>query len=313
MIRTVLLGIVLAAPPSQASARDAAVAELGKHLFFDKRLSGGGTVSCATCHDPKKGWTDQRPVSLGARGRAGKRNAPTILNLSLHYSETVFWDGRSKSLEEAVAEPIKDPFEMDSTIEGSVQAIARVPGYAPLFKAAFGDEAVTFERISRSIAAFERTLVSTDSPYDRYQSGDPSALTDSAKRGMKHFFGKAACAACHSGPALSDGQFHNIGIGTDKKPADPGRFKVTRHKRDQGAYKTPTMRNLRYTFPYMHDGSMATLEEVVEFYDRGGLDNEWMDPDVQPLHLTAAEKKELVDFLDALNGDPRAIDPPKLP
>jgi len=290
-------------------------AELGKLLFFDKRLSRDGTVSCATCHDPRKGWTDQIPLSVGIGKKKGKRNAQTLLNAVLYYSgngaQTLFWDGRASSLEEQALHPIVNPDEMGSSKEQAVKTLSSIAGYRPYFKRAFGDDAVAIERVGDAITAFEKTLVSMQSPYDRYEAGEQTAISTEAVRGFKLFIGKATCTACHSSALFSDIDFHNIGVGQDKKPPDLGRFEVTKEDRGRGAYRTPTVRNLRHTAPYMHDGSIKTLEEVIDFYDRGGVENEWLDPDIQPLHLTAEEKRDLLAFMEALNADPLVTAPPK--
>lgn len=312
-------GLLLTATATRAQdlpePRFADKAALGRLLFFDKRLSRDKTVSCASCHDPRKGWTDRMPVSVGVGGKKGKRNAQTILNAVLYYKgdnrQTLFWDGRASSLEEQAIHPILNPDEMGSSKEAAVKTLSSIAGYRPLFQRAFGDDAVTIERVGAAVAAFEKTLVTMNSPYDRYDAGDATALSTEAVAGFKLFLGKGTCTACHSSKLFSDVDFHNIGVGQDKKPPDMGRFEVNKEDRGRGAYRTPTLRNLRYTAPYMHDGSLKTLREVVDFYDRGGLDNEWLDPDIQPLHLTEPEKRQLLAFMEALNSDPLESDPPK--
>lgn len=296
---------------AQETGRSKEKADLGKLLFFDPRLSRDKTISCSTCHDPRKGWTDQKPVSVGIGGLKGKRNAPSVLNLSNSFTAPLFWDGRALGMVAAAKLPLFDSHEMGMDDKRAVGHIEAIRGYRPHFKTAFGSEAVTMDRIAEALANFVLTLNVADSPFDRYKAGVPNSLTPGAEAGMKVFFGKGSCAACHSGSNFSDGHFHNIGVGVDKIPPDQGRFEVTKEDRDRGAYKTPTIRNLRLTFPYMHDGSLKTLEEVVDFYDRGGTDNEWLDPDVQPLELTATERKNLLDFLEALNGSTLAMAPPK--
>lgn len=311
----VLLALCLALVPiARADERADATAELGKLLFFDKRLSPDKTVSCASCHDPRKGWGDGLPLAIGIGKAKGTRNSQTILNAVLYAGQdkqTLFWDGRASSLKEQALHPLVNPVEMGSTKEGVVKTLASIKGYRPYFKKAFGDEIVDIDRVAEALAAFEKTLVSMDAPFDRYEAGETSAVSTSAVAGFKLFLGKGTCTACHSSKLFSDVDFHNIGVGQDKNPPDLGRFEVTKEDRGRGAYRTPTLRNLRFTAPYMHDGSMKTLEEVVDFYDRGGIDNEWLDPDIQPLQLTAAEKRDLIAFMDALNGDPLETDPPK--
>jgi len=242
---------------------DRAKAELGKYLFFDARLSVDRSVSCATCHDPRKGWGDGRPVAVGVHGLKGKRNTPTLLNVSI--LERFFWDGRAETLEQQVISPIVTREEMGFTREGAERAIAAVPDYKPLFKAAFGTEDVTIQRIAVALASFEKTILTADSPYDRYEKGELTALSTEAVHGLKLVAVSASCKACHYGDFFSDSHFHNIGIGVQKTPPDEGRFEVTHRERDHGSYRTPTLRNLRYTAPYMHDGSMKTLREVVDF------------------------------------------------
>lgn len=306
-----LCALLTFAPSAFADDR----AELGKLLFFDTRLSPDKTISCATCHDPRKGWTDQVPVSIGFGNRKGKRNSLTILNAVLYYSgqgkQTLFWDGRATSLEEQALHPIINPDEMGSSPEHVVKTLSAIQGYRPYFKRAFGDEGVDIDRVAKAIAAFEKTLVSMNAPYDRYEAGETTAVSTEALAGFKLFIGKATCTACHSASVFSDMDFHNIGVGQDKKPPDLGRFEVSKEDRGRGAYRTPTLRNLRFTAPYMHDGSIKTLEEVIDFYDRGGVENEWLDPDIQPLFLTAPEKRQLLAFMAALNADPLETDPPK--
>ena len=298
--------IAAASPPEPGETK--AQTELGKRLFFDPRLSADKTISCATCHDPRKGWSDGKPVSVGIHGLKGKRNAPTILNT--FGFEALFWDGRAATLEEQAVKPIVTREEMGFSAEGAERAIADVPGYKPFFAAAFGGEVVTIDRIARALAVFERSLRSMDSPYDRYNNGDQKALTPEAKRGMLLVQGSASCSACHSGPTFSDSRFHNLGVGIEKAPPDLGRFEISKRDRDRGGYRTPTLRNLKNTAPYMHDGSMKTLREVIDFYDKGGVENAWLDPDVQPLKLTEQNKTDILAFLEALNGDPLVLTPP---
>jgi len=282
--------------------------DLGKLLYFDGRLSRDGTISCATCHDPRRGWTDQAPVSTGIRGQKGGRNSPTVLNAA--FSEEQFWDGRAASLEEQAKGPIENPIEMDFTHKEAVARISKIKGYRKYFKAAFNDPKVTIDRIAQAIATFERTALTGNAPYDRYEAGDKKALTDAQKKGMALFFGKANCTVCHSGPAFSDFDYHNIGVGMAAKEPDWGRFDHTKDEDDRGKFKTPGLRNLSDTWPYMHDGSQTSLMEVIEFYDQGGEDNHWLDRDMKKLSLSEQEKLDLVAFLKALDGDRVAVEPP---
>ncbi len=282
---------------------------LGKVLFFDKRLSRDATVSCSTCHDPNKGWTDQSPVSTGINGQTGTRSAPTVLNAA--YMTTQFWDGRAESLEEQAKAPIENPVEMGFTHEELVARLSAIKGYAPLFKAAFGDETVSIDRVAAAIATFERTLLTGNAPYDRWKAGDAKAMSPAAVAGYQLFndAARANCAACHSGPNFTDNDFHNTGIGAD----EPGRAAVTHQPKDAGAFKTPTLRNLKYTGPYMHDGSRKTMIQAIDLYDDGGVPNPNLDAKIKPLHLTEIEEADLAYFLDALNGDPVKIAPPSMP
>ncbi len=288
-----------------------AKADLGKRLYFDKRLSRDGTVSCATCHAPEKGWTDQAPVSTGIKGRKGGISAPTVLNAA--YMEFQFWDGRAGSLEEQAKGPIENPLEMGFTHAEAVALLKTIKGYAPLFKKAFGDEGIDIDRVAKAIATFERTVLTGNSPYDRWQAGDKGAMSASAIRGHHVFHGKGNCAICHDGFNFSNSDFHNIGVGMAEEKPNPGRFGRTKNPDHTGAFKTPTLRNLKYTAPYMHDGSEATLEAVVDYYDRGGAANPHLDGRIKPLKLTPREKKDLDAFMDALNGDPAAVKFPKMP
>lgn len=296
-----------ASPKSNPSS--AAKVALGKLLFFEKRMSLDGTVSCATCHDPKKGWTDQRPTAIGVRQQLGHRNTPTVLNAAYH--ETQFWDGRAHTMEDQAKEPIANPKEMGLTHEEAVAKIAAIKGYGPYFKAAFGDSAVSIERIVQAVGSFQRTVLTGNSSYDRYTAGNRAALKQDALRGLALFNGKAGCVSCHSGPDFSDGRFHNVGAGMQRRVQDLGRYDVTKRDEDRGSFRTPILRNLSDTFPYMHDGSLATLEEVIDFFDRGGQANPWLSPGLKPLGLSTQEKKELLAFLAALNGDKALVDEPK--
>lgn len=301
------LGLDAPSVPADNPVTDAKVA-LGKLLYFDTALSKDRTVSCATCHDPAKGWTDQAPVSTGIKGQKGGRSAPTVLNSA--YYEVQFWDGRAASLEDQAKGPIENPIEMGFTHAGAVERLSASKGYRKLFEEAFGDDEVTIDRVAQAIASFERTVLTGNSPYDRYEAGDKKAMPEAAVRGMALYFGKANCSVCHSGKNFSDSAFHNIGVGMRAEKPDLGRYDRTKNDADKGAFRTPTLRNLKDTAPYMHDGSQKTLAEVVEFYNIGGHKNEWLSKDMRPLGLSAAEQKDLIAFLDALNGDPVAIKPP---
>jgi len=314
-----------------------AIVALGEKLFFERRLSGDGAVACATCHDPARAFTDGRPTSIGIHGRAGQRNAPTILNAL--YNKTQFWDGRVDTLERQAALPITNPDEMGSvSIEDAVSRIAVDQDYRSQFTQAFG-RAVNQQDMLSAIAAYERSLVSFDSPFDHFIAGDAKAIPDSAKRGWELFNTKARCNLCH---ALLDNQrdvtlfidndFHDIGIGILKAGVDAlaghaqrvlkqqvpldvdaaaisseisvlGRFLVTRRPSDIASFRTPGLRNVLVTGPYFHDGSMQTLWDVVDHYNKGdGISDPWLDQDMQPLALTEAEIDDLVAYLASLTS-----------
>ncbi len=284
-----------------------AKAELGRLLYFDKRLSSDNTVSCASCHAPSKGFTDGAPVSTGINGQKGGRSAPTVINRA--YSTRQFWDGRAPSLEAQAVGPIANPIEMtnlktEKAAHGAVvDRLKKIKGYRDRFNKAFGTTNFTIDHVGKAIATFERTVLSGNAPYDRYINGDKKALNASQTRGFNIFFKKAACDSCHLGFNFTDGSFENIGIGTDKPKPDLGRFLVTGKEADKGAFKTPTLREIEHTGPYMHDGRFKTLEQVVEFYDKGGIKNPQLDRRLKPLKLTKQDKKDLVAFLKALSGE----------
>ena len=279
-----------------------AKAELGWLLYFDNRLSVDGTVSCASCHDPKFAFTDGERFSKGIRGQLGGRSAPTVINRA--YSLEQFWDGRAKTLEEQAKGPIANPIEMGFTHDACAKCIAGIPGYRQRFKEAFGTQDVTIDHIAKAIATFERTVLSGNSPYDRFKAGDENALTPAQKRGMEIFFSNnARCDSCHEGINFTNGKYANVGIGMDRTMPDLGRYEVTKREEDKGAFKTPTLREIAHTGPYMHDGSLKTLEEVIDHYNKGGIKNQWLHADVRELKLTDEQKKDLVEFLKALSGE----------
>jgi cytochrome c peroxidase len=267
---------------------------LGKQLYFDSRLSRDNTVSCASCHDPNKGFSNGEQFATGVGGKKGGRNSPTVLNTA--YNQFQFWDGREGSLESQALGPIQNPIEMNLTLPEVVEKLNAITGYKQQFQAVFGTD-VTSEGIAKAIAAYERTVLSGDAPYDKFKAGDDSALSEAAQRGMKVFFGKGVCSACHSGRNFTDNAFHNLGIGMKAEKPDVGRFAISKLGGDTGSFKTPTLREIAKSGPYMHDGSIKTLEEVVEHYVRGGVANDYLDEDVFPLKLTDQEKADLVTFL----------------
>jgi cytochrome c peroxidase len=300
----------LGLPPVQWPEDDpysAAKVELGKFLYFDKRLSPDDSVSCASCHAPEKAFTDGAAVSTGIGGQKGGRSAPTVINRA--YSTEQFWDGRAASLEEQAKGPIANPIEMTSekTADAAHAAVVKrlkgVPGYMKMFQKAFDTKEVTIDHVAKAIATFERTIYSGNAPFDRYNAGDKKAMTAAQIRGMDIFFNKTACDSCHLGFNFTDGSYENIGIGMDKPKPDLGRFVVSGKDDDQGAFKTPTLRDIEHTAPYMHDGSLKTLEAVLEHYDKGGIKNPHLDARIKPLKLSKEDKADLLAFLKALSGE----------
>jgi cytochrome c peroxidase len=284
--------------------------ELGRDLYFDRRLSADDTVSCASCHAPQYGFTDGASVSTGIRAQKGGRSAPTVINRA--YSLAQFWDGRAGTLEEQAKGPMANPIEMGNTHDAVVSRLKSIPGYRPLFAKAFGNEEINIDRVAQAIASFERTVLSGNAPYDRYKAGNRAAMNESQVRGMKVFFDKAQCDRCHEGSNFTLNAYANIGIGTDKPEPDVGRFAVTKDPKDWGAFKTPTLREIEHTGPYMHDGSLKTLDEVVEYYNKGGTPNRNLDQNIKKLNLSEPEKKDLVAFLKALSGEGwKQIKPPE--
>lgn len=303
------LPTVVPIPPTNLNYT--AKVELGKQLYFDGRLSKNNAISCAFCHNPFTGFADPRQTSIGVGGGIGGRQAPTVYNTG--FLPLQFWDGRAGSLEEQAIGPIVNPVEMAETHENVVKKLGKIKGYQQQFRAVFGTD-VNLQGIAEAIAAYERTVVSTNSAFDKYVSGDAQAMDEAAVRGMALFKGKARCILCHNGPNFTDNQFHNLGVpqvGPMKE--DHGRFYVTRLERDKGAFKTPTLRSITETAPYMHDGAFKTLEEVVEFLDQGGGTNPNLSPLMKPLGLTQPEKADLIAFLKALSGAPIKFEMPKLP
>jgi cytochrome c peroxidase len=277
-------------------------AELGWLLYFDKRLSADGTLSCASCHEPKHAFTDAQPFPTGIRGQKVPRHAPTIINRA--FSVEQFWDGRAATLEEQAKGPMANPLEMGNTLEQVVKTVRAIPGYRERFKKVFGTDELTIDHVAQAIATFERCILSGNSAYDRFKAGDTKALSASAQNGMTIFFSnKARCDSCHDGINFTNGKFANIGIGMDRPNPDLGRYVLTKREEDKGAFKTPTLREIALTGPYMHDGSFKTLEEVVEHYDKGGIKNPWLHQDVRPQMMTPQEKKDLVEFLKSLSGE----------
>lgn len=271
--------------------------ELGRRLFFDKRLSRDSTLACASCHLPERAFAGETPVAVGMMGQRGTRNVPSIVNRA--YGKSHFWDGRAKSLEEQALDPIQNPMEMDLTLVELERRLRSDRAYREEFEAVFGAPPKA-ENVAKAIATFVRTLLSANSPFDKFVHGDREALSESARRGLQIFRGKGNCIACHSGPLFTDEQLHNTGVSWSKEPKDFGRYEVSRKEEDRGKFKTPSLRNIALTAPYMHDGSLPTLEEVVEFYNKGCNRNPNLDSEIKLLKLTATEKSDLTAFLRSL-------------
>jgi cytochrome c peroxidase len=280
-------------PPDTLSSSDPRVA-LGRRLFFDTRLSGDGRLSCASCHDPRKRFSDGRTVAVGRNQVRLKRNTPALLNLEAR--GPYFWDGRAPTLEEQALLPLTDPNELAKELPTLERELAADPEYAARFQEAFGSLGITRFTIASALATFERTLVSAGSRYDRYLEGDTSALTEEEVRGLRVFSGKGECTTCHGGPLLTDNMFHNVGVAGD----DPGRPEAGAAPR--ATFKTPSLRDVARTAPYFHDGSAATLEAVIEHYARGGDPRAKGTHDIHPIDLSASEKRELAAFLRSLDG-----------
>ncbi len=292
--------------------------ELGKKLFFDKRLSFNDTTSCATCHEPDKGLGDAQRFSSGAAGKRLRRHTPHLYNLA--WAKVFFWDGRATSLEEQALMPIQNPDEMNLPIEAAVLKLKAVPYYRQAFQHIYPHDGLSDKTIARAIAAFERTLISTGSPYDRYEAGETGAISPAARRGEELFFGRARCSKCHKGANFTDGKFHNTGVpGDDEGRATfdrVGTFQMRPYPffQTQKAFKTPGLRNVALSAPYFHDGSEPTLEDVVRFYNQGGKDphSYGISPDIRPIGLDEGQLNDLVAFLKSLTA-PVTIELPQVP
>ncbi|MGH8058205.1 MAG: cytochrome-c peroxidase, partial [Candidatus Entotheonellia bacterium] len=267
---------------------------LGKQFFWDTRWSRNGTVACVSCHDPNHAWGDPRQFSLRFDGKPTPRHSPTLINRL--FSDRQQWAGTRASLEDQAIKA------SDQSPELLVKNLGAIPAYQAQFRKVFGTD-LNPEGVAKAIAAYERTILSGNSAYDRFRAGDQSALSPAAQRGLVLFEGKARCVSCHAGFNFTDESFHNIGVGMDRGDPDLGRYSVTKEEVDKGAFKTPTLRDVARRAPYMHDGSQKSLEEVIAFYDRGGHQNPWLSKAIQPLQLTAGEQADLVAFLTALTGE----------
>jgi len=316
--------------------------ELGRQLYFDERLSSDNTISCASCHDPLQGYGAETAFGIGVRGQQGGRNSPISYNRIL--SKSQFWDGRAGSLEEQAVGPVANPIEMGNTHANCVETLKKIPGYKKQFDVIFSD-GVTMDNVGKAIATFERAIVTGPAPSDAYDAikkfeklfaddleyldEEPalkakytklkkavaaSPMSESAQRGMVLFSGKANCTACHAGANFTDEQYHNLGVGMTADKPDLGRYEVTKDDKDRGAFKTPTLRNVAMSPPYMHDGSQQTLEEVVEWYDKGGHKNPGLSDKMKVLNLNDQEKADLVAYMvEGLSGDFPVVNQGRLP
>jgi cytochrome c peroxidase len=293
------LGLDLYRPVPETNPLTPEKIALGRQLFHDRQLSNDGSLSCAGCHDPSRAFTDGRATAHGVGGAVGSRNVPALLNRA--WGVNYFWDGRATTLEQQALEPILNPRELAMTPD-AVLALLRSTRYRRKFIEAFGEEPTLLDA-ARALASYVRTIEAGDAPYDRYLAGDRAALGNSARRGFALFTGKAGCSSCHSGPVLTDEKFHNTGVAwRTGRLTDEGRERVTHDVADRGAFKTPTLREILRTAPYMHDGSFRTLDEVIDYYDAGGAKNPGLDARLRPLHLTFDEKHDLREFLHSLSG-----------
>jgi cytochrome c peroxidase len=279
---------------------------LGKQIFWDKRWSRNGTVACVSCHEPTHGWADPRPLSVRWDGSSTPRHSPTLVNRL--FSDTQQWAGTRTSLEDQVVKA------SDSTPELAVKHLAAIAGYREQFRKVFNSE-VTIDGIAKAVAAYERVILSGNSAYDRFRAGDAGALSAAAKRGLALFEGKANCVRCHAGFNFTDESYHHLGVGMERPEPDLGRYAVTKREEHRGAFKTPTLRDVSRHPPYMHDGSVKTLPDVVALYNRGGTPNRWLSGEMRPLGLTASEQADLLAFLAALDGQVHSAvaSPPVLP
>lgn len=284
----------------------AAKIALGKQFFWDTRWSSSGTVACVSCHQPQHGWSDPRPFSISAAGQPTRRHAPTIINRL--FSDRQLWTGLRDSLEDQARK------DGNTTPDAVVHQLGAIAAYQAQCRQVFGTE-LHPEGVAQAIAAYVRTILSGNAPYDRFLAGDQQALSPAAQRGLALFAGKARCVTCHAGFNFTDESFHNLGVGMDRDHPDLGRYLVTQAEADRGAFKTPTLRDVARRGPYMHDGSLKALEAVVAWYNHGGHNNPWLSKELRPLNLTEHEQADLVAFLQALTGEMAAdvARPPELP
>ncbi|MCC6535963.1 MAG: cytochrome-c peroxidase [Bryobacterales bacterium] len=298
-------------PPTEAGL------ELGRKLFYDKSLSADGQVSCGSCHNPRYAFSDNQPLATGVGGKTHRRHTPTLFNVA--YGKSFFWDGRAATLEAQAVAPFTNPEEMGLTEAILLQRLNDNSIYRDLFERNFGPGPISLQKVGRALATFERRILSGHSLFDKFNSlGNRRALSQTAARGLDLFVNRARCAICHQlgkeYALFTDGLYHNLGVGATAQGElrDLGRYEATKNDADRGAFKTPTLRNITQTRPYMHDGSIASLADVIEFYDRGGRPNRYQSKLIRPLNLSAQDKLDLLAFMDGLAGVPVGnIGPPE--
>ena len=306
--------ILPAVPTPADNVPNAARVNLGRHLFFDPRLSGDGNMSCATCHNPGLGWSDGLPTGKGVKSMALDRASPTIINSA--YNKIMMWDGRKKNLEDQAMGPMEANSEMNMDTAKLFKWLNETDGYRKLFEVAYPKEGINANTLAKAMATFERTVVMKDSPFDRWIAGDAKAMNKQQVRGFGVFLdpAKGNCVACHSAPNFSDSGFHNIGLAAWGKPnPDMGRYAQKPVEKLKGAFKTPQLHGIALTAPYFHDGSAKTLMDVVNHYEQGGEVKTNLAPNMKPLNLTKEDKEDLVAFLNALTGTVPAVVVPVLP
>ena len=296
-------------PVSTANPPTLPKRELGRQLFFERRLSADGTVSCADCHKPENGFSDAVPVSRGVFGRLGVRKTPSLLNVG--YQPVLMWDGRTPDLERQIRHPLAGYNEMAMTEATAVAALANDSRYQALFIAAFGSPEITVDRIGQAIATFERATLIRSSAFNRFMfQGDARMISAAAKRGWRVFQAKG-CITCHlfeaGNPFFTDFQFHNTGVGFDTHKPDLGQYYATKRPEDRGKFKTPSLIGVAERAPYMHDGRFQTLRQVVDYYNRGGTPNPFLDGQLKPLSLMEAEKIDLIAFLKTLSPEGKPL------
>jgi len=301
-----------AVPVPSDNPMTAAKVELGRHLFFDRRFSRDSSVSCGSCHKPEHAFSDAgNSTSAGFAGLRTTRNSPGLTNVA--WNTSLFWEGGVPTLEIQAISPIINPVEMNMNTDTLILRLMQEQRYGPLFSRAWGDSRITLERVTKSLATFQRTLISGSSPFDRWTRGEAGAISASAQRGADLFFGERGdCFHCHGAFNFTDNRFHNTGL--DSVTIDEGRYRVTNNEADKGKFKTPTLRNIALTSPYMHDGRFFTLEEVVQHYNSGGKPHPNRDPLMRPLGLTSMDVQDIVAFLESLTDytftqDPAFQDP----